>query len=144
MLKRSIKVRPRPRPRRLRRARCADRRPSSRATKNIGKNNKRLKGAGDILALRRLVFERVRTLWAARLGTWCAVDFEAWDRDHALLLEFGWRAARWPRSGAAQPEPEPETDHGHLVVRERRHYSQTYVPNNKEVRAREAWARRGH
>ena len=66
------------------------------------------------------------------------VDFEAWDRDHALLLEFGWRAARWPRSGAAQPEPEPapETDHGHLVVRERRHYSQTYVPNNKEVRVR--------
>ena len=102
-------------------------------SKNIDKNNKRLKGAGDMLALRRLTFERVRTLWAARLGTWCAMDFEAWDRDHALLTEFGWSAARWPAD--APPGAEPARARGHLVVKERRHYSQTYVPNNKEVRA---------
>ena len=85
-----ILAEPEPAPPRRRRNRGRKR------SKNIDKNNKRLKGAGDMLALRRLTFERVRTLWAARLGTWCAMDFEAWDRDHSLLTEFGWSAARWP------------------------------------------------
>lgn len=93
----------------------------------IEKNNKRLKGADSILALRRLTFERVRTLWAAKLGTWCAMDFEAWDRDHTLLTEFGWKTMRWV-------EGEPVSEHGHLVVQERRKYLQHYVPNHREVR----------
>ncbi|KAI0750709.1 hypothetical protein C8Q80DRAFT_1097887 [Daedaleopsis nitida] len=96
-----------------------------RAIKVIEKNNKRLKGADSILALRRLTFERVRTLWAAKLGTWCAMDFEAWDRDHTLLTEFGWKTVRWV-------DGEPVREHGHLVVQERRKYLQHYVPNHRE------------
>ena len=158
VLKRSIKVRPRrrrprprPRPRRPKsgsahRADCdpalagpvpVSGNPAARA-QNIDKNNKRLKGAGDILGLRRLTFERVRTLWAARLGTWCAMDFEAWDRDHTLLTEFGWSVARWPAAGLSGAPGPPEVECGHLIVKERRHYTQTYVANNKEVRSR-AW-----
>lgn len=94
---------------------------------NIEKNNKRLKGASTLLGARRMVFERVRTLWAAKLGTWLAIDFEAWDRDHTLLTEFGWRLVQWQHE-------QQKRDHGHLIVRERRMYTQTYVPNNKDVR----------
>ncbi|RPD67192.1 hypothetical protein L226DRAFT_529578 [Lentinus tigrinus ALCF2SS1-7] len=97
-----------------------------RAIKTIDKNNKRLKkGMDNMLGLRRLMFERVRTLWAARLGTWCAMDFEAWDRDHTLLTEFGWRLVRWV-------DEQPVKEHGHLIVKERRQYTQHYVPNNRE------------
>ncbi|KAM5540481.1 hypothetical protein V8D89_005939 [Ganoderma adspersum] len=96
-----------------------------RAIKSIEKNNKRLKGASTLLGARRMVFERVRTLWAAKLGTWLAIDFEAWDRDHTLLTEFGWRLVQWQ-------DEQQKRDHGHLIVRERRMYTQTYVPNNKD------------
>ncbi|RDX55588.1 hypothetical protein OH76DRAFT_1396980 [Lentinus brumalis] len=97
-----------------------------RAIKTIDKNNKRLKkGMDNILGLRRLIFERVRTLWAAKLGTWCAMDFEAWDRDHTLLTEFGWRLVQWV-------DDKPVKEHGHLIVKERRQYTQHYVPNNRE------------
>ncbi|KAI1795205.1 hypothetical protein LXA43DRAFT_970852 [Ganoderma leucocontextum] len=94
-------------------------------TQNIEKNNKRLKGASTLLGARRMVFERVRTLWAAKLGTWLAMDFEAWDRDHTLLTEFGWNLVQWQ-------DGQQKKDHGHLIVRERRMYTQTYVPNNKD------------
>ena len=103
-------------------------------TQNIEKNSKRLKGASTLLGARRMVFERVRTLWAAKLGTWLAIDFEAWDRDHTLLTEFGW--------SLVQRQDESQTkDHGHLIVRERRMYTQTYVPNNKDVRAMNIYLR---
>ncbi|TBU32800.1 hypothetical protein BD311DRAFT_749753 [Dichomitus squalens] len=96
-----------------------------RAIKNIEKNNKRLKGTGTLLGARRQVFERVRTLWAAKLGTWLAMDFEAWDREHTLLKEFGWSLVQWTGD-------EQKKEHGHLVVKERRHFSQTYVPNHQD------------
>ncbi|KAH9951611.1 hypothetical protein B0H21DRAFT_183121 [Amylocystis lapponica] len=119
-LKKAVKVRPR-RPRRPRaRIRC-----SSRALQSVDKNNKRLKGTGSLLTARRLAFEKVRTLWAAQAGTWLAVDFEAWDRDHTLLTEFGWSLVRWD-AGA------PVEEAGHLVVRERRGYRSTYVAQYRD------------
>ncbi len=141
VLKRAIKVRqgrhrggPRPRRRgrrggkRTRRRKCSTN--SNLALQTIDKNNKRLKkGMDNILGLRRLIFERVRTLWAAKLGTWCAMDFEAWDRDHTLLTEFGWRLVQWV-------DDKPVKEHGHLIVKERRQYTQHYVPNNREVHER--------
>ena len=100
------------------------------ALQMIDKNNKKLKkGMDSMLGLRRLLFERVRTLWAARLGTWCAMDFEAWDRDHTLLTEFGWRLVQWV-------DEQPVKEHGHLIVNERRQYTQHYVPDNRDVRDR--------
>ena len=60
---------------------------------------------------------------------WCAVDFEAWDRDHALLTEFGYSLVRWPGGDA-----EPGEERGHLIVHERRGYRSTYVAQYRDVR----------
>ncbi|KAI0650785.1 hypothetical protein C8Q79DRAFT_901946 [Trametes meyenii] len=96
-----------------------------KAIKNIDKNNKRLRGTGTLLTSRRHAFERARTLWAAGRGTWCAVDFEAWDMDHTLLTEFGWSLVRWADGGRLARED------GHLIVKEHRSYSQKYVPDHR-------------
>ena len=93
---------------------------------NVDKNNKRLRGTGTLLTSRRFAFEKARTLWAAKLGTWCAIDFEAWDMDHTLLTEFGWSLASW-KDGILVRE------NGHLIVKEYRSYMQKYVPNHREV-----------
>lgn len=37
----------------------------------------------------------LRTLCLAKIGTWIAMDFEAWDRDHTVLTEIGWRLVQW-------------------------------------------------
>ncbi|KAI0053569.1 hypothetical protein FA95DRAFT_1674104 [Auriscalpium vulgare] len=91
------------------------------AIKAIDKNNRRLKGNTDTaLASRRLVFERVRSLWAEKRGVWCAIDFEAWDRDHTLLTEFGWSLVLWENG-------EEVEEMGHLLVKEHQNYTSTYV-----------------
>ncbi|EMD40754.1 hypothetical protein CERSUDRAFT_111333 [Gelatoporia subvermispora B] len=90
-----------------------------RAVKTIDKNNRKLKNA-TLLTARRLAFEKIRTLWAARAGTWMALDFEAWDHDHTLLTEFGWSLVRF-EGGTELAES------GHLVVKEHRGYFNTYV-----------------
>ncbi|KAH7914204.1 hypothetical protein BJ138DRAFT_1110783 [Hygrophoropsis aurantiaca] len=95
------------------------------ALKQIEKNNKRLKGANPILNTRRDLFERVRTFWADKKGAWCALDFEAWDRDHTVLTEFGWSIVRWDDQKEIQEQ-------GHLIVKEHRNYYNTYVANNRE------------
>ncbi|KAH9179697.1 hypothetical protein EDB89DRAFT_2110991 [Lactarius sanguifluus] len=56
----------------------------------IDKNNRKLKGSDSNLNARRLMFERIRSLWSEQRGAWCAVDFEAWDLDHRVITEFGW------------------------------------------------------
>lgn len=103
-----------------------------RKPKDIDKINKRLKGQGAdrLLALRRINFERVRSYWAARAGTWLAVDIEAWEREHALLLEFGWSLVRWDQDGKEVSETK------HLVIKERMgYYNSTYVQGNRDVSA---------
>jgi hypothetical protein len=92
----------------------------------IEKNNKRLKGADPMLKTRREIFERVRTLWVEKVGVWCALDFEAWDRDHTMLTEFGWSFVRWIDGQQVEEQ-------GHLIVKEYRHYTNTFVLNNREV-----------
>ncbi|KAI0005020.1 hypothetical protein BJV74DRAFT_319238 [Russula compacta] len=83
------------------------------ALKMIDKNNRKLKGTDSGLNSRRLMFERVRSLWSEQLGVWCAVDFEAWDMDHHVITEFGWSTLRWV-------DGEPVEDMGHLIVAEHR------------------------
>ncbi len=92
----------------------------------IDKNNKRLKGSEPLLTSRRLGFERVRAYWAAKAGTWIAIDIEAWDRDHTVLTEFGWSLIRWENG-------EEISEAGHLTVEEHRSYYNTFVAHNREV-----------
>ena len=70
----------------------------------------------------------MRALWADKAGTWLAVDFESWERDHALLLEYGWSLVKWDRAG------NKISDTGHLIVQERMSfYNHVYVQGNREV-----------
>ncbi|KAI9508951.1 hypothetical protein F5148DRAFT_1191684 [Russula earlei] len=94
------------------------------ALKMIDKNNRKLKGSDSGLNARRLMFERVRSLWSEQRGVWCAVDFEAWDMDHHVITEFGWSSVRWI-------EGEPVEDMGHLIVAKHRGYTNHFVPENK-------------
>ncbi|KAI0069959.1 hypothetical protein K474DRAFT_1680524, partial [Panus rudis PR-1116 ss-1] len=89
-----------------------------KAIKVIDKNNKKLKGSEPLLTSRRLAFERVRTFWKDKAGTWLAIDFEAWEMEHDMITEFGWSSIHW--------EDEKEVrDDGHLIVAERRKYTNT-------------------
>lgn len=92
----------------------------------IDKNNRKLKGTDSNLNSRRLMFERVRSLWNEQRGVWCAVDFEAWDMDHRVITEFGWSTLRWVGG-------EPVQDMGHLIVGKHRGYTNHYVPENRRV-----------
>ncbi|KAI6034344.1 hypothetical protein BKA83DRAFT_4188596 [Pisolithus microcarpus] len=87
--------------------------------KQIEKNNKRLKGVDPTLSARRDIFERVRSLWTQQQG------HLAWDRDHTLLTEFGWSTVRWDQGSRIEEQ-------GHLIVKERRYYTNTFVSNNRD------------
>ncbi|KAI0732947.1 hypothetical protein C8Q72DRAFT_73998 [Fomitopsis betulina] len=100
-----------------------------KAIKTIDKNNKRIKGAPSLLTNRRNNFEKIRTIWAAKVGTWLAIDFEAWDRDHSIITEYGWSLVRWEGTGDDKREV---TEDGHLIVREYRGFHQTYVQENRD------------
>ncbi|KAG9317407.1 hypothetical protein JVU11DRAFT_1606 [Chiua virens] len=93
--------------------------------RQIEKNNKRLKGVDPTLNARRDIFERVRVFWSQKSGVWCALDFEAWDRDHSLLTEFGWSTVCWEDDNQIDEQ-------GHLIVKEHRYYNNTFVPNHKD------------
>ena len=75
-----------------------------------------MKGANPTLNHRRHLFERLRTLWRENKGTFCAIDFEAWERDHTLITEFGWSFVRLNANGP------PIEAKGHLIVEEARGY----------------------
>lgn len=95
---------------------------------NIDKNNKRLKGAADpSLHNRRLMFERVRALWAEKRGSWCAMDFEAWEYEHQTLTEFGYSFVTFENG-------EPKEEMGHLIVEENQYlHNRQYVKGCKDV-----------
>ena len=92
----------------------------------IDKNNRKLKGTDSNLNARRLMFERIRSLWSEQRGVWCAVDFEAWDLDHRVITEFGWSMVSWH-------DGEPVEEMGHLIVAKHRTYTNHYVPENRKV-----------
>lgn len=93
----------------------------------IDKNNKRLKGSNPLVTHRRYVFERVRSFWREKKGVWCALDFEAWERDHTVLTEFGWCFVAWENGVEVEEQ-------GHLIVDEARFYTNSqYVPDHRYV-----------
>ncbi|KAJ7276492.1 hypothetical protein B0H12DRAFT_1005097 [Mycena haematopus] len=94
--------------------------------KNITKNNKRLNNSNPRLLSRRDAFERVRKYWAAKIGTWCALDFEEWERDHSVLTEFGYRSIHFENGKEIE-------DCGHWTVKENAMYRNgQYVADNRE------------
>jgi hypothetical protein len=78
----------------------------------------------QLLRARLLQFERARACWQARAGTWLALDFEQWERDHTLVTECGWARIR--------PRDEARAE-GHLVVRYPggAFYNGTFVPDHR-------------
>lgn len=79
------------------------------------------------LIFRRNTFERVGQFWAAKTGVWCALDFEAWERDHSATTEFGYSLIYWKNG-------EEVKDYGHFTVRESRALlNGRYVPERREV-----------
>lgn len=80
------------------------------------------------MTARRHAFERARTFYGDKRGTWLAVDFEAWEREHTMITEFGWSAIYWDESANEVEEK------GHLIVREYERYTNgTYVPEHRWV-----------
>ncbi|KAJ6598966.1 hypothetical protein DFH09DRAFT_1129679 [Mycena vulgaris] len=95
------------------------------AVKKIDKNNKRLKGSNPSLTARRDAFERARKFWVAKTGTWCSMDFEAWEREHTAITEFGYSSVRWSDGTEV-------ADAGHFTVKENRALTNgVYVPENR-------------
>ena len=92
--------------------------------KIIDKNNRKLKETNSNLDARYLTFERVRSLWSEQRGIWCAVDFEALDRVHRVITEFGWSTLSWN-------DGEPVEDMGHLIVDQHRTYTNQYIPESR-------------
>jgi hypothetical protein len=84
-------------------------------------------GSNPSLLARRDAFERVRKYWAAKTGTWCAVDFEDWERDHSVITEFGFSSIKWKNGMEVE-------DCGHFTVKEHAMYTNSqYVPDNRTV-----------
>ncbi|EKM80129.1 hypothetical protein AGABI1DRAFT_73024 [Agaricus bisporus var. burnettii JB137-S8] len=97
------------------------------AIKNLEKHSKRLKGSNPALLSRRHTFERVRQLVAAKNGTWCAIDFEAWEYEHTLITEVGYSILRWDKETG-----EEIRENGHWVVQGTKQYENyRYVPGNR-------------
>ncbi|KAH8105873.1 hypothetical protein BXZ70DRAFT_917179 [Cristinia sonorae] len=97
-----------------------------KAIRTIEKNNKRLKGTGTRLASRRLAFERIRTFWDSKIGTWIALDFESWEMDHTMTTELGYSSIRFDNG-------EEVHENGHWIVYEWRDYrNSTFTVDNKD------------
>ncbi|KAF8192682.1 hypothetical protein K438DRAFT_1829496 [Mycena galopus ATCC 62051] len=67
------------------------------------------------LASSRNTFQRVQSVWAAKTGAWCAIDFETWTENHGIITEFGYSALRWARDGGKETR-----ESGHFTVQEHR------------------------
>lgn len=95
----------------------------------MDKHNKRLKGSNPALLSRRHTFQRARELVAAKSGTWCAIDFEGWERDHTVITEMGYSILRWDRDTG-----EEVREDGHWIIKEAEGYRNgTYVPDFRYV-----------
>ncbi|KAJ7507914.1 hypothetical protein B0H11DRAFT_2314879 [Mycena galericulata] len=86
----------------------------------LGRMNQYLK-ENPLLVGRRFMFDRVRAMWNAKQGVWCALRFDAWEvdlGDHTAISDVGWSLVRW-ESGAEI------TQRAHLVVKENQIYRKT-------------------
>ncbi|KAF7352710.1 hypothetical protein MVEN_01237000 [Mycena venus] len=93
-------------------------------SKKLGRMNQSLKEK-PLLVPRRATFERVRTLWNAQKGVWCALNFAAWEVDHTAISDIGWSLIRW-ESGTEV------ADRAHLVVEGNQKYKKTELQDGGE------------
>ena len=91
----------------------------------IEKSDKRLKGNPARHA--SLNVDRARSFWLAKRGGRLAIDFEAWGRDHTVLLEFGYSSVQWC-------DVQKVEEKCHLIVEEHEKYFSICVPSFREVR----------
>ncbi|KAJ7764970.1 hypothetical protein DFH07DRAFT_810980 [Mycena maculata] len=97
----------------------------SATSKKLGRMNQYLK-ENPLLVGRRSRFERVRTLWSAKEGVWCALSFDAWEVDHTAISDVGWSLVRW-ESGTEISQ------RGHLVVKENQTYKKTQIEDGSDI-----------
>lgn len=83
---------------------------------------------GGPLTSRRLSFERARNSFGGKIGSFLCMDFEAWERDHTMLTEFGWSCVYWPHEDKVLKVRE----RGHLIVHNSCMNGQ-YVPEHRLV-----------
>ena len=80
----------------------------------------------------RKQFECIRAAYQAKSGTWLAMDFEAWERDHTLLTEFGYSQLTWENGQEVIID-------GHSVPRQHQGYRNgQFVVDQRHVRIRSA------
>ncbi|KAJ7276491.1 hypothetical protein B0H12DRAFT_1227613 [Mycena haematopus] len=97
----------------------------SATSKKLGRMNLTLKEK-PLLVPRRATFERVRSLWNAKKGVWCALNFAAWEVDHTAISDVGWSLVRCESSGTEV------TESVHLVVEANQKYKTTNLENDGE------------
>ncbi|KAJ7638906.1 hypothetical protein FB45DRAFT_904230 [Roridomyces roridus] len=96
------------------------------ASKKLGRMNQYLL-ENPLLVGRRLMFERVRKLWGAKQGVWCALQIDAWEVDHTAISDVGWSLVRW------EPESGKEvSQRAHLVVKENQEYRKTLLQEDRK------------
>ncbi|KAF7292403.1 hypothetical protein HMN09_01224400 [Mycena chlorophos] len=96
------------------------------ASKQIDKDNKKAKNASPTLAAQRIGFDRTRAAWMARKGTFIAVDFEEYEGDHNLILEFGYGSVRFDAEGEHE-------EHAHIVLESSKYYRNgRFVKDNRD------------
>jgi hypothetical protein len=72
-------------------------------------------------------FEKIRNCWFRKIGTWCAIDFETWERDHQVVTEFGMSSLSW------EGDQENIND-VHMVVKENKKFTNSlFVQGNRDV-----------
>ena len=94
----------------------------SRSSKKATRGSKE-----TLLGTHLLNVDRARSFWLAKRGGRLAIDFEAWGRDHTVLLEFGYSSVQWCDVQKAEEKC-------HLIVEEHEKYFSGCVPSFREVR----------
>ncbi|KAJ7094673.1 hypothetical protein B0H15DRAFT_134153 [Mycena belliarum] len=94
-------------------------------SKKLGRMNQYLKEK-PVLVGRRFMFERVRALWTAKRGVWCALNLSAWELDHTAISDVGWSLTCWEDASES-------TQRTHLVVKENQAYKKTDLQDDVEI-----------
>ena len=76
----------------------------------------------------RAQFERARNAWHTKTGTWIAIDFETWERDHQLVTEVGICVREWPEDGTLHAE-----EHHFILSENTKYTNSVFVKGNREV-----------
>ncbi|KAH8813461.1 hypothetical protein DL96DRAFT_1535635 [Flagelloscypha sp. PMI_526] len=99
--------------------------------KTMDKINKKLKGTDPLLKARRTQFNQVQEAFKTKKGSWLALDFEAWEKDHTCITEFGYSSLSF--SSTVGVEGRRANDVGHFIVKERQQYRNgTEVEDNMD------------